>query len=92
MARNKNLRMWINKENEMPEREEVFELFCSGFRIMDIEAEEMIQLLRKHLLLLQRTKVSFPAPMSGSSQSLITRVQGNLTIYFDLPIHSHTLT
>lgn len=68
MARKKYLRMWINRENEMPEREEVFKLFCSSLRIMNIEAEEMIQLLRNHLLLLQRTQVSFPARMSGSSQ------------------------
>lgn len=84
--------MWINRENEMPEREEVFKLFCSGLRIMNIEVEEIIQLLRKHLLLPQRTQVAFPAPMSGSSQSLITRIQGNLTTSFDLPIHSHILT
>lgn len=49
MARKKNVSMWINRENEMPEREEVLKLFCSGLRIMNIEAEEMIQMLKKAL-------------------------------------------
>lgn len=60
--------------------------------IMNIGAENVTPLLRKHLPLFQNTKVWFPASRSGSWQPFVTIVLGNLTPSFDLSIHPHTLT